>query len=218
MKNQLAFRNTKFNPVIHNNQIWLTGKELAQALNYKNTKSIANLFNENEDEFTPAMSLVIESVTNGINGSQRRIKVRVFSLRGAHLIAMFARTEVAKEFRKWVLDILDHEVSKTTPDITPIVSKPQTHTITLSDEEFCSLCYLWSVSDKMRRDAKEMYPALLALGSKYAGRVYDAGHEFNYTLNNAQKALARESMTIERSQRISQNWQRILPHLRDIKH
>lgn len=218
MKNQLAFRNTKFNPVIHNNQIWLTGKELGQALNYKNTKSIANLFNENEDEFTPAMSLVIESVTNGINGSQRRIKVRVFSLRGAHLIAMFARTEVAKEFRKWVLDILDHEVSKTTPDITPIVSKPQTHTITLSDEEFCSLCYLWSVSDKMRRDAKEMYPALLALGSKYAGRVYDAGHEFNYTLNNAQKALARESMTIERSQRISQNWQRILPHLRDIKH
>ena len=96
--------------------------------------------------------------------------------------------------------------------------KPKTHTITLSDEEFCSLCYLWSVSDKMRRDAKEMYPALLALGSKYAGRVYDAGHEFNYTLNNAQKALARESMTIERSQRISQNWQRILPYLRHSKH
>ena len=162
MKNQLAFRNTKFNPVIHNNQIWLTGKELAQALNYKNTKSIANLFNENEDEFTPAMSLVIESVTNGINGSQRRIKVRVFSLRGAHLIAMFARTEVAKEFRKWVLDILDHEVSKTISDITPIVSKPQTHTITLSDEEFCSLCYLWSTADKMRTDAKKLYPILVA--------------------------------------------------------
>ena len=28
----------------------------------------------------------------------------------AHLIAMFARTPVAKEFRKWVLDILDKEV------------------------------------------------------------------------------------------------------------
>lgn len=37
---------------------------------------------------------------------------RVFSLRGAHLIAMFSRTPVAKEFRRWVLDILDREVAK----------------------------------------------------------------------------------------------------------
>ena len=96
--------------------------------------------------------------------------------------------------------------------------KPQTHTITLSDEEFCSLCYLWSTADKMRTDARKLYPILVDLGSKYAGRFYDIGHEFNYTLNNAQKALARESMRIEHQQRISQNWQRILPYLRDIKH
>ena len=96
--------------------------------------------------------------------------------------------------------------------------KPQTHTITLSDEEFCSLCYLWSTADKMRTDARKLYPILVDLGSKYAGRFYDIGYEFNYTLNNAQKALARESMHIENQQRISQNWQRILPHLRDVKH
>ena len=29
-----------------------------------------------------------------------------FSLRGVHMVAMFARTPVAKEFRRWVLDIL----------------------------------------------------------------------------------------------------------------
>ena len=42
------------------------------------------------------------------------LAVRIFSLRGAHLIAMFARTKVAKDFRKWVLDILDREVSQKT--------------------------------------------------------------------------------------------------------
>lgn len=47
-------------------------------------------------------------------------KIRIFSLRGAHLIAMFARTQIAKEFRKWVLDILDKEVSET----NNIVVKP----------------------------------------------------------------------------------------------
>lgn len=218
MTTQLAFHETKFNPIVHNNQVFLTSKELAAALKYATTKSVTDIYNNNSDEFTQGMSLVVESTTNGINGSQRRIKVRVFSLRGAHLIAMFARTEVAKEFRKWVLDILDHEVSKTIPDITPIASKPQTHTITLSDEEFCSLCYLWSTADKMRTDARKLYPILVDLGSKYAGRFYDIGYEFNYTLNNAQKALARESMHIENQHRISQNWQRILPHLRDVKH
>lgn len=36
--------------------------------------------------------------------------LRIFNLRGCHLITFFARTPVAKEFRKWVLDVLDKEV------------------------------------------------------------------------------------------------------------
>lgn len=31
-------------------------------------------------------------------------ETRIFSLRGAHLLAMFARTEIAKQFRKWILN------------------------------------------------------------------------------------------------------------------
>ncbi|OOC12774.1 hypothetical protein BM451_14785 [Dickeya dadantii] len=38
------------------------------------------------------------------------MKIRIFSLRGAHPLAMFARTPVAKESRRWVLDILGQEV------------------------------------------------------------------------------------------------------------
>ena len=34
-------------------------------------------------------------------------KVRVFSLRGSHLVAMFAKTEKAKGFRRWLLDVLE---------------------------------------------------------------------------------------------------------------
>lgn len=99
--------------------IWLTSADIARALGYKSTKSISNLFTQYEDEFSQGMTMVIESVTNGINGSTRRMKVRVFSLRGAHLIAMFARTPVAKEFRRWVLDILDREVGYAGSDRLP---------------------------------------------------------------------------------------------------
>lgn len=49
-------------------------------------------------------------VSGKINGLQHK-KVRVFSLRGAHLIAMFASTPVAKEFRRWVLDLIEKEAT-----------------------------------------------------------------------------------------------------------
>lgn len=112
MTKSLAFNKTNFNIVERSGQPWLTSADIAAALSYKSIKSITNLFNENKDEFTDSMTLVIDSMTNGINGSTRRMKVRIFSLRGAHLLAMFARTTLAKEFRRWVLDILDKEVEK----------------------------------------------------------------------------------------------------------
>ncbi len=110
-KSDFNFHGVNLMPVEQVPGIWLTSGDVAKALGYKSTKSISNLFSQYEDEFSQGMTMVIESVTNGINGSSRRMKVRVFSLRGAHLIAMFARTPVAKEFRRWVLDILDREVA-----------------------------------------------------------------------------------------------------------
>ena len=50
-------------------------------------------------------------------------RCRIFSLRGCHLLAMFARTPVAKQFRHWVLDVLDklaeEERAKTKPVENP---------------------------------------------------------------------------------------------------
>ena len=131
MTTQLAFHETQFNVINRNNQIWLSSKEIAQALGYAKTNAITKIYNQNTDEFTDGMSQVIESMTpaisevpkSGISGNLR-VKIRIFSLRGAHLIAMFARTPVAKEFRRWVLDILDREVGA--PVVTPI--KPAVRT------------------------------------------------------------------------------------------
>lgn len=106
----LKFQNTSFHPVVDGGHIWLTSTELAKALGYTSAKALTNLFNRNQDEFTQAMTMVIDMMTNGINNSLRTKKVRVFSIRGAHLIAMFAETPKAKQFRRWALDVLDKEV------------------------------------------------------------------------------------------------------------
>lgn len=105
--NTLTFHNTQLNIINQNNKIWLTSAELAKALSYSDSRSISKIYNQYSDEFTPCMTDVIESVTSG----NYRTKYRIFSLRGAHLIAMFARTPIAKDFRKWVLDILDKETN-----------------------------------------------------------------------------------------------------------
>nr|DAI51747.1 MAG TPA: antirepressor [Caudoviricetes sp.] len=106
----LTFQNTTLSVINQNNQTFLTASDLGKALDYSDAdRSVRRLYTANADEFTAEMTALVEMKTAG--GIQ---KVRIFSLRGAHLIAMFARTKIAKEFRKWVLDILDKEVRKTT--------------------------------------------------------------------------------------------------------
>ncbi|EPL1955165.1 BRO-N domain-containing protein [Citrobacter freundii] len=118
MKSQIAFHETKFTPVKRNNQIWLTAVEIAQALGYKKSDAVTQIYDRNSDEFRDDMT---ETLNLSASGNYQKT-VRIFSLRGAHLIAMFARTPVAKEFRRWVLDILDKEVGE--PVKTPAPARP----------------------------------------------------------------------------------------------
>lgn len=118
-KNELTFQNFTFNPVMENSGVWLTSTELAKVLGYKKTDAISQIYSRNFDEFTDSMTMTLNMRVNGINNSLRNKLVRVYSLRGAHLIAMFATTKVAKDFRKWVLDILDKEVDKR-PEVSPL--------------------------------------------------------------------------------------------------
>ncbi|WP_337224950.1 Bro-N domain-containing protein [Proteus terrae] len=110
-KTDLTFQNFTFNPIVENGQVWLTSTELTKVLEYKKTDAVSQIYSRNSDEFTDSMTMTLNLSVNGINNSLRNKVVRVYSLRGAHLIAMFASTPVAKEFRKWVLDILDREVA-----------------------------------------------------------------------------------------------------------
>ncbi|WP_231566292.1 MULTISPECIES: BRO family protein [unclassified Serratia (in: enterobacteria)] len=159
MTAQLAFRDTKFNVVTHNNQIWLTSKELAHALKYATANAVTALYNKNSDEFTDGMSRVVESTTSG----NYRKKVRIFSLRGAHLIAMFARTEIAKEFRKWVLDILDREVA--IGNTAPVFDfEMYAHNAKVAEDHFRFIWQIWR---------EELDPALRKMGSPIPARLID---------------------------------------------
>lgn len=119
----LTFQNTDLAVINQHNQIWLSIIDIANALGYKETNGVTRLYNAHQDEFNPNMTALIDMRTNG--GMQ---KVRIFSLRGCHLIGMLSHTKVAKEFRKWVLDVLDAEIAKNStalPEPTTLTPEEQ---------------------------------------------------------------------------------------------
>jgi len=119
----LVFRDTTFTVIDRNGEIWFKASELAQALGYSRTDSVSRIYENHKDEFSPSMTQIVdanslkeattESVVAEIKGLGDT-SIRIFSLRGSHLIAIFSRTAVAKSFRVWVLDVLDRHL-KTPP-------------------------------------------------------------------------------------------------------
>lgn len=104
METALTFNNVTLTPIILDG-LWIRAAELAHALGYAQENSVSRIYRSNADEFTPEMTQLVE-ILDGAD-SALPTKTRIFSLRGCHLLAMFARTPVAKEFRRWVLDVLD---------------------------------------------------------------------------------------------------------------
>ncbi|MCI7616156.1 MULTISPECIES: BRO-N domain-containing protein [Desulfovibrio] len=124
MTQALIFNEITLSPVTYQNSLWIRATELARALGYSDTRKITHLYERNADEFTPEMTQVIEIADVPEMGTLENLrrKARIFSLRGCHLVAMFARTPVAKAFRRWVLDVLDKldaEQRAASPSPTP---------------------------------------------------------------------------------------------------
>ena len=105
MTASLCFNDFTFSPVTRDNQPWFKSSEIARALGYANDNYVTRLYRRNEDEFSSDMTQLIENSAEIQFGSEGRS--RIFSLRGCHLLAMFARTPVAKAFRRWVLDVIE---------------------------------------------------------------------------------------------------------------
>ncbi|NWO05785.1 MAG: hypothetical protein HLX50_08860 [Alteromonadaceae bacterium] len=128
----LVFEGTELTIIDHNGQPWLSATDLARALGYSRADKISSLYRNNSDEFTAGMTELITVRSNpttgntdsGFSGNLTKT-VRIFSPRGCHLLAMFARTEKAKDFRKWVLDVLDKVQMSPTADRAPYQLREQ---------------------------------------------------------------------------------------------
>lgn len=107
---ELMFQNQPIRLVEKDGRKWASAADIARALGYSRPDAVTRIYDKRKAEFSSSMTtLVMVETADPQNGGVllNKTTARVFSLRGAHLIGMFARTAKAREFRRWVLDILD---------------------------------------------------------------------------------------------------------------
>ena len=158
MTTALTFNDITLSPISHQNSPWIRAVELAKALGFKREDQAAKIYRAHADEFTPDMAQLVEITDNA--DSAFPVKSLIFSLRGCHLVAMFARTPVAKAFRRWVLDVLDKldaEQHAASPSPTP---DDFTGTLSITPEQQCTLQEI--VRAKVEVFPKNQRPSLYA--------------------------------------------------------
>lgn len=141
MEMALTFNGITLSPVTHQNSLWIRAAELARALGYKDDSSVRKIYERNADEFTPDMTQLIE-ISDRVNltvSENLKTKVRIFSLRGCHLLAMFARTPVAKAFRRWVLDVLDRLAEEEHAKAEPVGNPDKLPDAPITPDQQCTL-------------------------------------------------------------------------------
>ncbi|MGL6520711.1 P22AR C-terminal domain-containing protein [Aeromonas dhakensis] len=199
--NSIRFHDTQFTVIPHHGQPWLTAAQIAQALGYAREDAVSRIYTRNADEFTSNMTTTVKLTVVRQTGSVE-MENRIFSLRGAHLIAMFSRTALAKEFRRWVLDVLDRETA----------AHPQPLNV-LTDDELHSLAWLWRAADYMMGAARRIYPLLDVAEHREAGTYYSIIHEYPMTLAAAQRILADKTRHVQPATHSNRDWNRLIPHL-----
>lgn len=202
----LTFNHTSFDIIDQNNQIWLKSVQLAQALGYSDENSINRIYARNQDEFTDKMVGTVKLTASG----NLQTTTRIFSLRGAHLIAMFARTEIAKEFRKWVLDVLEHHTQST--QITHIQHMPKIREV--EDDVLHTLFNFLFLAHAQAEGLKQLDQVLQKSFIKLHPEAYSLYSETGFVLNLKQNSLRELLVGLAKD---SEEWQSTLGHFERLK-
>ncbi len=98
-----VFEDVALHLIDRNGMPWVTARDVARALGYRDERSVLRIHHRADDEFDETMTTVVKLTT--VTGPK---PTRIFSPRGCHLVGMLAKTKRAKAFRRWVLDVLEH--------------------------------------------------------------------------------------------------------------
>jgi hypothetical protein len=98
------FLGTPVSILDHAGRRWLTARDVGRCLGYEDpSRKVIHLYQRHADEFGPDDTFVLNLGTNPQGGNPN---TRIFSRSGCVLLAMFANTPRAKDFRAWAKRVL----------------------------------------------------------------------------------------------------------------
>lgn len=116
---------------------------------------------------------------------------------------------------KQVAEAMEYLASKVLEgELMPRENLPVPIAKQFSDDELCSLAWLWRASDIMLTACESVTPLLKVAEHRQAGRFHTIGQELPRTINKARALISRETAHIEFHPWKDDNWSRVLPHLR----
>lgn len=151
---ELVFNDHHFALVTLDGKVWLSAADIAIALGYSRGDKISRVYDRHEREFTSSMTMIHQTPSLG-HGAPPSY-VRLFSLRGAHLLGMFSRTAKGEEFRRWVLDVLDTREAQAIPQRSLMVEWFEAKAAVDNQDRFASVC------GKGLNEHKKVKPPLMA--------------------------------------------------------
>lgn len=135
---ELVFENKVMPLVEHDGRLWLRSADIARALGYARTNKVGQIYARHAQEFTPSMTVEIRCLSSGYGNPP--IDMRLFSLRGAHLLGMFARTAKGQAFRRWVLDQLERLDAQSSANRSLMAEWYEVRAEMSQQARFASLC------------------------------------------------------------------------------
>lgn len=135
---ELMFQDQPIRLIEKDGKQWASAADIARALGYARADAVTRIYDRYKAEFSESMAclVMLQDPDPQFDGAGQFRNARVFSLRGAHLIGMFARTEKAQEFRRWVLDVIELHHA----DISLIQQWYEAKAALDAQEKFASLC------------------------------------------------------------------------------
>lgn len=210
MTNQpMAITATTPNVFIHNGKAVTTSQAVADYFNKRHDNVIQKL---KTLDCSPEFNALNFKVVEYFDAKGEKRPAYEMTKDGFVFLVMGFTGKKAAAFKEAYIVEFNRMENELYRDMTP--KQATSHTITLSDEEPCSLCWLWRIADDFRHDAAQVYPGLRSLGSQFAGRFFDLANEYKMTLSITQGTLKRVTATIEPSGSLTGNWQRVLPRIR----
>lgn len=83
-----------------------------------------------------------------------------------------------------------------------------------TDNELCTLAWLWRAGDAMLTACQNVTPLLQVAEHREAGRFTSIEQEYPQILTRARAILARETAHVKFQPWQDDKWSRVLPHLR----